>query len=225
MVNQQGESNASDHCYSFRDDTGTYAFNDQMDLPIKYDLDWMLGLNNSDNPYGAFNIDTSGSAIFAGIANDPSGVPSLFGDFLLESTGHHNVPVADDDMSSDDEDRKEVTGQISDRIGTLLGTAKGNWRFYGATSNIHLSKDRHVLQLEPRSSSQQQARVSAQLAFLELYHPFDAHLIQHLIKLYFTWQNPSLHIVDEHAFEQGQDLHVRQGEKSTFYTDFLVNAM
>jgi hypothetical protein len=133
--------------------------------------------------------------------------------------------LVDDDTSSDEEDHKEVTDQISDRIGTLLHTAKGKWRFYGATSNIHLSKDRHVLQLEPRNTSQQQARISAQLRFLQLDHAFDAHLTQRLIRLYFTWQNPSLHIVDQHSFEQAQDLHIRTGERTTFYTESLVNAM
>lgn len=158
-----------------------------MNPPTEYDLDWMLELTNSDNPYVAFDIDASGSATFAALANNSTGVPYLFDDSLLDGNVDRNVPAADDDISSDEEDHKYVTSQISDRIGTLLGTAKGNWRFYGATSNIHLSKDRHVLQLEPRSIPQQQARISAQLAFLELDHPFDAHLIQHLIKLYFTW--------------------------------------
>jgi hypothetical protein len=82
-----------------------------------------------------------------------------------------------------------------------------------------------MLQLEPRNISQQQARISAKLEFLQLNHAFDAHLTQHLTRLYFTWQNPSLHVVDRDAFEQAQDLCIRKGEKSTFYTEFLVNAM
>jgi hypothetical protein len=86
---------------------GNYALSGQMNLPTEFDLDWILGLTNLDNPYGAFDIDTSGSAVFAGIANDHSGVPSLIGDSLPEITDHHNVPIADDDMSSsDDEDHK-----------------------------------------------------------------------------------------------------------------------
>lgn len=80
-------------------------------------------------------------------------------------------------------------------------------------------------QLEPRSISQQQARIFAQLEFLQLNHTFDAHLIRHLISLYFTWQNPSLHVVDQDAFERAQDLVIRKGERSTFYTEFLVSAM
>lgn len=140
----------------------------------------MLGLNNSDNPYGAFDMDTLGSTTFAGLTNHPAGGQSLIGDGALEEKGHHDVPVAEDGTSSDEEDHREVTGQISDRIGTLLGTSEGNWRFYGATSNLHLSKDRQILQLEPRSMSQQQALISAQLEFLQLNHTFDAHLIRHL---------------------------------------------
>jgi hypothetical protein len=185
----------------------------------------MLGLTNSNNPYGAFDMDTSGPTTFAGLGNNVPGVPSLSVEPLLEEHSIQDVPVADDDVSSDEEDHKEVTGQISNRIGTLLDAAKGNWRFYGATSNIPLSKDRQALQLEPRSISQQQARIFAQLEFLQLNYTFDAHFTQHLIKLYFTWQNPSLHIVDQDAFEEAQDLRLHKGEQSTFYTEFLFNAM
>jgi hypothetical protein len=49
-------------------------------------------------------------------------------------------------------------------------------------------------------------------------------LLNTWIKLYFTWQNPSLHIVDQHSFEQAQDLHMRTGERTLFYTESLVNA-
>ena len=229
MIVQPGQPQESDHPSFFGDEVDNHAFgnpnDEQVDPSTDFDLDWMLGLGNPENPYGAFDMDTSGSTTFAGLASQPSGVSSILGDGVLSSIGHQDVSVADDNTSSDEEDHKEVTGQISDRIGTLLGTSKGNWRFYGATSNLHLSKDRPVLQLEPRSLSQQQARISAQLEFLQLNHTFDADLTRHLTKLYFTWQNPSLHVVDQDAFAQAQDLRVRKGEKSTFYTEFLANAM
>jgi hypothetical protein len=230
MIAQSGQPRASDHPGFFRDETFSHDFGhtlnvEQMNLPTEFDLDWILGLTNSDNPYGAFDMDMSGSTTFAGLASNSTGVHSLFGDPMLAENSHHDVPIADYDTSSDEEDHKEVTGQISDRIGTLLGTTKGNWRFYGATSNLHLSKDRHALQLEPRRTSQQRTRISAQLEFLQLDQNFDAHFTQHLIRLYFTWQNPSLHIVDQDAFEQGRDLCISKGESSTFHTEFLVNAM
>ncbi|GAB7329233.1 hypothetical protein MBLNU13_g01044t2 [Cladosporium sp. NU13] len=227
---QQGQPHASDNHSFFGDVVGNHAFgytsnNEQVDLPADFDLDWMLGLTDSDNPYGSFDMSTVGSTTCAGLTNHSYGGQSLFGDGMIMENSHHDVPVADDNTSSDEEDHKEVTGQLSDRIGTLLGTSKGNWRFYGATSNLHLSKDRQVLQLEPSTTSQHQARISAQLEFLQLNHTFDAHLTQHLTRLYFTWQNPSLHVVDQDTFEQAQDLRIHKGEKSTFYTEFLVNAM
>jgi hypothetical protein len=229
MIVQPGQPQQSDHPSFFGDEVDNYAFghpnDEQVNPSTDFDLDWMLGLDNSDNPYGAFDMDTSVSTTFSGLASHPSGVSSILGDGVFNSNGHQDMPVADHNTSSDEEDHKEVTGQISDRIGTLLGTSKGNWRFYGATSNLHLSKDRPTLQLEPRSVSQQQARISAQLEFLQLNHTFDAHLIRHLTRLYFTWQNPSLHVVDQDAFEQARDLRVRKGEKSTFYTELVANAM
>ena len=230
MPDQRDQPHASVNPSFFGDVVGGHAFgyttnNEPMDLSTDFDLDWMLGLNSSDSSCSAFNMDTLGSTTFADLASHHSEVPSIFGDRMLEENSHHDVLVTDGNTSSDEEDHKEVTGQISDRIGTLLGTSKGNWRFYGATSNLHLSKDRQMLQLEPRNISQQQARISAKLEFLQLNHAFDAHLTRHLTRLYFTWQNPSLHVVDQDAFEQAQDLHIRKGEKSTFYTELLVNAM
>lgn len=230
MIDQQSRSHAPENPSFFGEVLGNHAFGytsnqQQINTIADFDLDWMLGLATSDNSYGAFDMNTFGSTSFAGHTTHPSGVPALLGDGILEVNGHHDVPVTGDDTSSDEEDHKEVTGQISDRIGTLLGTSKGNWRFYGATSNLHLSKDKQVLQLEPRSISHQQTRISAQLEFLHLNHTFDARITRHLTRLYFTWQNPSLHVVDQDAFEQAQDLYIRKGEKSTFYTEFLVNAM
>jgi len=230
IVAQQCQTHVSDHPSFLGDQEDSHIFghmlnNEQINLPTDFDLDWMSGLTNSNNPYGPFDMDMSGSTSFAGLPSDPTGIQSLFSDSILGESGHHDMPIAQDDISSDEEDHKEVTGQISDRIGTLLGTAKGNWRFYGATSNLHLSKDKQALQLEPKSISQQQARISAKLEFLQLDQKFDAHLIQHLIRLYFTWQNPSLHIVDQDPFERAQNLRMNKGEKSTFYTEFLVNAM
>lgn len=197
----------------------------QLDLPMDFDADWMLGLPTSENLYGNFSMDVVGSTAFADLANNALEPTFQFGEPTDGQNSRQDDSLIDGDSSSDDEDHKEVTGQISDRIGTLLDTAKGNWKFYGATSNLHLSKDRQALQLEPKNTLQQQGRISAQLEFLELDHPFDARLTEHLIKLYFTWQNPSLHIVDQATFERAQDLRIRAGEKTTFYTELLVNAM
>lgn len=224
------QQSTSDHPSIFADLVNNqslgFAPNGQnLDLPMYFDADWMLGLPTSDNLYGNFSMDAVGSTAFADLANNALNLPFQFGEPTSGQYSQQDTSLIDGDSSSDDEDHKEVTGQISDRIGTLLDTAKGNWRFYGATSNLHLSKDRQALQFEPRNTSQQQTRICAQLKFLELGHPFEAHLTQHLIKLYFTWQNPSLHIVDRDAFERAQDLHVRGEGKTTFYTEFLVNAM
>lgn len=229
IIAQERQTHASDHPSFFGDQmdsrTVGHTLNNEQSLPADFDLDWMLGLANPDDPYGAFDVDMTGFTTFTGLASDLTGVPSLFGDPVVKENGRHDMPAADDDASSDEEDHKEVTGLISNRIGTLLDAAKGNWRFYGATSNLPLSKDIQALQLEPRVISQQQGRISAKLEFLQLDQNFDAHLTQHLIRLYFTWQNPSLHIVDQDSFEQAQNLRVNKGEKSTFYTEFLVNAM
>lgn len=112
IATRQDQPLASEDSSFLGDEIGNYAWGDQRNLPIEFDVDWMLGLTNSDNPRNAFDMDSSASTTFAGLANYPLGSKFLFGESVHEANGHHDVPAVYDNTSSDEEDHKEVTGQI-----------------------------------------------------------------------------------------------------------------
>lgn len=128
-------------------------------------------------------------------------------------------------ITTDNEDHNEVTSQISERMGGLIANREGQWRFYGATSNLHLAKGRPASGNATKGHAQQASRNSARLKLFSVAQTVDADLVQHLINLYFSWHNASLHIVDQEYFEYGRVLNDRDHKQSAFYSDFLVNSM
>ncbi|KAJ4049560.1 hypothetical protein NW763_008858 [Fusarium oxysporum] len=133
------------------------------------------------------------------------------------------APLPDDDEDhTEEEDTAEVSHQFSERLGTLLPSPSGEWRFYGATSNLHLTHDNfgHVFPgLDGRKS------VQTSLDAAGVGHTVDEELIKHLITLYFTWQNPSLRVVDQAAFETARNEFLMSPKEDGFYSEFLVNSM
>jgi hypothetical protein len=47
----------------------------------------------------------------------------------------------------------------------------------------------------------------------------------HLMNLYFTWQDPSFHAVDRQMFEDAKLLWCDKGEETSYYSEALRNAM
>lgn len=134
-----------------------------------------------------------------------------------------NAPSMDDEGDTDEDDTAEVTHQFSDRLGTLLPMPNGEWRFYGATSNLHLvhgsfGHDSAVL-------THRRADPQACLDNAGVGHVVDDELTSHLVNLYFTWQNPSLYIVDQTGFETARMQYLNNRTKSGLYSELLVNAM
>lgn len=134
-----------------------------------------------------------------------------------------NAPPMDDEEDTEEDDTAEVTHQFSDRLGTLLRMPSGEWRFYSATSNLHLvhgtfGHDSALLKrrrLDPQTC----------LEHAGVGNPVDNDLISHLINLYFTWQNTSLYIVDQTGFESARMQYLDNCSKSGLYSELLVNAM
>jgi hypothetical protein len=74
---------------------------------------------------------------------------------------------------------------------------------------------------------QRQSRADAQTLFelAGVGHHVDEELVSHLTNLYFTWQNPSLYVVDQAAFERARNDYNETQIESSLYSKFLVNAM
>jgi hypothetical protein len=101
----------------------------------------------------------------------------------------------------------------------------GHLRFYGATSNLNLVDV---------SATQQRQRPDARtvrhdgqdiLNHLRVGQPVDQALEDHLVELYFTWQNPSTYIVDKEMYMTARTKWRNELDDTPFYSEVLTNAM
>jgi hypothetical protein len=114
--------------------------------------------------------------------------------------------------------------QLSGRIGSLQIAEDGQLRFYGATSNLH------ILHNGPLSLSRSNYRSLSEQGLSLLVgagvgHYVDPKIEDHLLKLYFTWEEPSIHVVDEAIFWRERTNCRASGEFSALYSEVLTNAM
>ncbi|KAJ5221200.1 uncharacterized protein N7469_010087 [Penicillium citrinum] len=133
----------------------------------------------------------------------------------------------DHDSDSDEENPAEsdVIEQLSNRIGTLKIAGDGHLRFYGATSNLNLVDV---------SATQQRQRPDARtvrhdgqdiLNHLRVGQPVDQALEDHLVELFFTWQNPSIYVVDKAMYMTARTKWRNEYDDTPFYSEVLTNAM
>lgn len=138
------------------------------------------------------------------------------------------VPQDRDHESDSDEENEaenDVIEQLSHRIGTLKIAGDGHLRFYGATSNLNLVDV---------SATQQRQRPDARtvrhdgqdiLNHLRVGQPVDQALEDHLVELYFTWQNPSIYVVDKEMYMTARLKWRNEFDDTPFYSEVLTNAM
>lgn len=195
------------------------------DFSTMVDADWVWNMPITGQGYNPSYLDMSNSAPFMDFFASASG-PPLF-DVQTESMdmppNNHNM--AENSEALEYEDHAEVTDEISDRMGGLLASKDGQWRFYGATSNLHLARNRSDFGSATKSISQEMSQNAERLTLFGIAQTVDSTLEQQLLDLYFSWHNASLHIVDQDVFHQGRRLYKRECKTSTFYSQFLVNAM
>ncbi|PYH41015.1 transcription factor domain-containing protein [Aspergillus saccharolyticus JOP 1030-1] len=136
-----------------------------------------------------------------------------------------NERDADSNSGEEDEAENDVIEQISHRIGTLKLSGDGHLRFFGATSNLNLVDV---------SASQQHQRPDARtvrhdgqdiLNHLRVGQPVSQSLEDHLVELYFTWQNPSTYVVDKEMYWKARAEWRNDLIDTPFYSEVLTNAM
>ncbi|KAF2649614.1 hypothetical protein K491DRAFT_610426 [Lophiostoma macrostomum CBS 122681] len=118
-----------------------------------------------------------------------------------------------------------LVDQLAGNLGSLQIAEDGQLRFYGATSNLHLlvkgarkSINTHMF-ADPEE-------IQATLEAVGVGQHVDAEFEQHLIKLYFCWEDPSIHLVQEDVFYRERRRCKAEGiGTSKFYSEVLVNAM
>lgn len=142
-----------------------------------------------------------------------------------ELSGGSDLGLGNDgSVRSDEEECDDMVQQISDRMGSLQLSEDGELRYFGATSNLTLLDDStHGHQWNDPDTLR--ARGQALLDAAGLGRQVDNQLQEHLINLYFSWQDPSFHVVDRDFYERERRRYQAGRDDSTFYSEALTNAM
>lgn len=122
------------------------------------------------------------------------------------------------------EDGNDVTDILAARMGSLRIAEDGQLRYYGSTSNLHLHRYGY-----PSLSHASIRRVNTDgtdvLRRLELDRPISESLETHLAKLYFAWEDPAIHCVDEITFFAEKRKWNDEQQATPYYSETLNNAM
>ncbi|KAJ4413401.1 hypothetical protein N0V82_008570 [Gnomoniopsis sp. IMI 355080] len=129
-----------------------------------------------------------------------------------------------DDGTSSTEGVDELADRLSDLLGTLHVRPGGHIRFYGATSNFSLLET-------PAADVGMNVHWTVRndgiehLRRLGLNKKVPPEIEQHLMDLYFTWQDPSFHVVDRKMFEEATRVWSENMEDTAYYSEALRNAI
>ena len=113
-------------------------------------------------------------------------------------------------------DVEALVDEISDRLGTVKISNSGKTRFYGPTSTFNL---REIPFLDSDEASYLSPSYSP-----EPEEEVPVSLEEHLLDLYFSWQDPLFHVVDRVIYEEAKEKW-KNLQETPFYSDALRNAM
>lgn len=141
--------------------------------------------------------------------------------------------ISDDDStfvegSGCSRDIESLIDEVSDRVGALRIGPGGKTHFCGPTSTFNLTATLDSEDSDVRSAVEMRSTIET----LSLRDPdhfgADAEippaLEEHLINLYFSWQDPSFHIVDRKMYEVAK-AKWQNMEETPFYSEALRFAM
>ncbi|KAK7529010.1 fungal-specific transcription factor domain-containing protein [Phyllosticta citriasiana] len=134
----------------------------------------------------------------------------------------HSGPMDNSADDSDDESEDELIKQISTRMGSLQLAPDGHLRYYGATSNI-LCDFPDTDHTQTRRTVRRDGRDVLEAANLD--KTVDPSIEEHLISLYFAWQEPFFHVVDEKMYRIGKQEWREEKKDVAYYSEVLTNAM
>ncbi|CAI7621755.1 unnamed protein product [Penicillium glandicola] len=128
------------------------------------------------------------------------------------------TPPSLDSDTRNTEEIEDLIDELSDRMGTLRFGPGGRARFYGPTSTFNLADSPVSI------NSQIHRTVGYHLDGTDCDIQVPLSLEEHLLNLYFTWQDPSFHVVDREMFDKGRMAWDAQAE-TPFYSEALCYAM
>lgn len=128
-------------------------------------------------------------------------------------------------LNADDgsDEMEDIVHRLSNRLGSLQIGSDGNVRYYGPTSHFNLLRmptpDNLTVHRTVRKDGQDM------LNRLSLGKDVPRELEEHLINLYFTWQNPSFDVVDRGMYRMAKQQWQDHMEETPYYSEALTNAM
>jgi hypothetical protein len=121
------------------------------------------------------------------------------------------------------DEMEDIVHWLSNRLGSLHIGSDGNVRYYGPTSHFNLLRmptpDNLTVHRTVRKDGQDI------LNRLSLGKEVPIELEEHLINLYFTWQNPSFDVVDRGMYQMAKQQWQDHMEETPYYSEALTNAM
>lgn len=138
------------------------------------------------------------------------------------------TPTTSDDGSTifdDSNTTANIEGlidELSDRVGTLRIGRGGKTHFFGPTSTFNLRDIPHSYTFD--SHRRMQGYDNNNPGRIEADKEVPAALEAHLINLYFSWQDPSFHVVDRKLYEDAKEKWFAM-EETSLYSEALRNAM
>lgn len=115
-----------------------------------------------------------------------------------------------------------LVDELSERVGSLQIGPEGHIRYYGPTSNFNLVKMPSLDAFSQHITARHDSNDC--LKHLGLDKEIPLGLQDHLINLYFTWQDPAMHVVDRTIFETARDA-FDDSRDTPYYSEALYNAM
>lgn len=117
----------------------------------------------------------------------------------------------------------DPTEQLVSRLGRLCITEDGPRRYYGATSNLHLTQNPLVYCFQPAIRTLS-AEGEAELERAGLRWERNADYEDHLTNLFFAWHNTCLYLVNEAIYYHHRALY-RSGISTAYFSPTLENAI
>ncbi|KAG9593399.1 hypothetical protein KCU97_g6124, partial [Aureobasidium melanogenum] len=140
----------------------------------------------------------------------------------IEQTAHQQE---DSTSNSGDEENTELVNQLSARLGSLRLAPDGKLRYFGTASNLHLVDNQSRSSENFTLHTPSRVNVQRLLEVADLSQTVDIQLEDHLLRLFFTWHNPSSYIVDEEVFYMARQSWFNTGVQNSYYNDVLKDAM
>ncbi|OHE99785.1 hypothetical protein CORC01_04921 [Colletotrichum orchidophilum] len=144
----------------------------------------------------------------------------------LLRTYSEGVALSDneDDDAGSSTTEEDLVNQLSDRLGSLHIGLNGRISYFGPTSNLSLMElpagvDDLAVDRTVRNDGQKH------LENMGYGKQVPEGLEDHLINLYFTWQDPFQHVVDRALYEEAKHSWYECEDDTPYYSEALRNAM